>query len=387
MNVTAPRVALLALVDACRACASKKTQMPILENLLLIAEIQAIGGKLQVAGTDLYVTLTGVVDADIAKPGTIAVSAAGLAERIKSMPDGPVQIVQVKEGTAEIRAPGTKRHFSMPCTSATDFPRLPAPSGEAVKTTIDVGLLETLIARTSFAISLDSTRPHVNSLLLKFGQETLTAVATDGHRLAKAIAPFAGGKPDEWLVPFDAVGRLRDFLGAVPRPKKKAGDEASPGPATVGVQRDRATVFFTSAERTFSFKLVDAQFPPYDQVIPTREHPVILAPREALIGVIRAVALSSGKTGGVKIECVGGKLMVSVDDSEKGKASDEVIIETKDTEHRMVGISSKYMVEAFGAIDTDQVSLDMDGELDPILIRAAGETLVKLDLVVMPMRI
>jgi DNA polymerase-3 subunit beta len=252
---------------------------------------------------------------------------------------------------------------------------------------LPVDLLETMIAKTFFAVSLDTSRPHVNSLLIKFGKATLTVVATDGHRLAKAVSAFAGAPEDEWLVPYDAVSRLRDFLGNVPKAKRKAGDEAAPGPATVNVQRDKTTVFFTSGERTFSFKLVDSQFPPYDQVIPVRESPLIVAPREALIGVIKAVAIAAGKSGGVKIACDGGKLVASVEDPERGKASDEVPIETKDSKRRQAGVNSKYLTDAFGAVDTDQVSLAMDDELDPILIRPVGETAVQLDLVVMPMRI
>jgi DNA polymerase-3 subunit beta len=387
MKVTAPRAALLSLVDACRACTGKKSAMPILENLLLVAEPLAIGAKLKIAGTDLYITLSGIVGAEVDKPGSIAIQGAGLAERIRMMPDGPVEIV-VKDARVEIRAPGSQRHFFMPCSSSTEFPTLPEPGVDGVKTKIAVALLETLIAKTSFAISLDSTRPHVNSLFLKLGKTHLTAVATDGHRLAKASVLFAeAAGEDDWLIPLEAVQRLREFLAAVPRPKKK-GDEAAAGPATVTMQKSKSTVFFTSEDRIFSFKLVDAQFPPYDQVIPQRDTPPILAPREALIGAIRAVALSAAaKTGGVKIACHDGKILVSVDDSEKGMASDEVVIETTDQQHRLVGINAKYMIDAFGAVDTERVSILMDGELDPILIRPEGASEVTLDLVVMPMRI
>src|SRR5260370_30309958 len=65
-----------------------------------------------------------------------------------------------------------------------NFPALPAMPHTLVK--ISAPVMESLIAKTKFAISMEESRYTLNGGLLILKPDSLAMVATDGHRLALA---------------------------------------------------------------------------------------------------------------------------------------------------------------------------------------------------------
>lgn len=379
MDLIIPKKALLRLLTHCQGVADKKSAMPALANVLLTTE----GASLRVSATDLYLAVSGTAGCDVSTKGSVAVPAKDLFERVKAMPDGPLQILANDACATTLKAVGAPRRYTIHGIPGREFPLLPVPPPDARPLALPPALLASAIARTAFAISTDESRPHVNSLCVETRGDRVVFVATDGHRLAKTEATIAGlgAAAGQMLVTIKGVSELRKLLDAA------LADKEAPVDA-ITLTLSGPNVFFELAGVRFSVKLVDAQFPPYQQVIPETTAHSARVPRVAVAEAARAVAVAAGdKTGGVKFTFSPGVLRVSSESADHGSGFDQVAIDYSGPEVA-VGVQPKYVLDALGAVDGDEVLLGFGGELDPVVVRPSdepdGQSYV---CVIMPMRI
>src|SRR5262249_51188322 len=151
---------LLRLVTRVQGVAERKSTMPALSNILLSIDSPS---ALRLSATDLYLAIAGKVSADISKGGSVAVPARDLFERVKMMPDGPIQCARQENAATTLKAAGSARRYSRRGMAGDDFPPLPQPAEGAPTLALELELLLELIAKTYFSISTDETRAHLNS--------------------------------------------------------------------------------------------------------------------------------------------------------------------------------------------------------------------------------
>jgi DNA polymerase III subunit beta len=247
---------------------------------------------------------------------------------------------------------------------------------------VDVQTMLRLIQSTHFSISTDETRAHLASALFELEDNRVRMVTTDGHRLSKMEirAPELAGKAS-MLIPLKGILELRRLCD-------EAMSESSSSEVKVHVLQSGPNVFFELGSYRFSVKLVDAQFPPYQQVIPAQSNLAIRAPRAPLAEALKAVSLAANdRTGGVKLTLNEGTLRVESESPEAGAGFDEVPVDYTGASIT-IGLNARYLLEVLGAIVDDEVILGITGELDPAVVRPAGNRDTQDYLaVVMPMRI
>lgn len=375
MQVTVSKKELLRLLARCQGVADKKSTMPVLGNVLL----EAAGNGLRLAATDLFLSVSGEVPAEVTAKGNVAVGARDLFERVKAMPEGKLSITTTDGASTTIRAVGQPRRYTLHGIPGSEFPQLPEPAKSEASLTLDVDVVALLISTTHFSISTDETRLHLNSALFEWKAGLVRMVTTDGHRLSRMQIQVKTKAPDmTMLVPLKGVQELRRLC-----------DEArGEGVKTLQLQRSGQNAFFQIGGIQFGVKLVDAQFPPYDQVIPTSTSYSIVAPRASVADAIRAVSIAaSDRTGGIKLSLDQNVIRFSSESPESGDGFDEVPVEYAGDAFT-VGFNAKYFLDVLGAIECDELNLGISGELDPAVIRPANNLEGSDYLaVVMPMRI
>jgi DNA polymerase III subunit beta len=381
MELTVPKKELLKLVARMQGVAERKSTMPILSNVLL-----AIDGPsmLRIAATDMYLALVGRVTADVSKGGSVAVSAKDLLERIRMMPDGPIHLAS-NDGTTSIKAAGSARRYTLRGMPGDDFPPLPTPSEGSPSLALSVEVLRELIAKTHFSISGDETRAHLNSALFEWEGDVVRMVTTDGHRLSKMEVKVTGRQASAtMLIPLKAIQELRRLCEDMASESKDAGKEPGTGPQ-LEITQSGSNAFFQGGGVSFAVRLVDAQFPPYAQVIPQHSDKLVRISRAVFADALRAVSVAaSERTGGVKLTLAKGTMRVMSESPETGEGFDELAIEYAG-QSMTIGFNAKYFLDILGALDEDEVQLGLGGELDPVVIRPASER--QFIAVVMPMRI
>jgi DNA polymerase-3 subunit beta len=355
--------------------ADKKSTMPVLANVLLSGD----GDVLRVAATDLYVSVVGSMEAEVTKAGAVAVPARDIFDRIKHMPDGPIHISVGKNVATIIKAVGSARRYTLHGLPGNDFPALPEPAEDAVQIELSVETLGQLIARTHFSISTDETRAHLNSALFECDTGVVRMVTTDGHRLCKMEIPVEGlDAKTTMLVPLKAVMELRKLLEEVTDKRDTT---------MVAITQTGPNAFFKICGVQFSVKLIDAQFPPYDAVIPAMTDRAVRTPRIQFREALRAVALAaSDRTGGVKLGVSENALRITSESPESGNGFDEVSVDYKGPE-LSVGFNARYLLDVLAAIEDDEITLGLSGELDPAVVKPASADAGDYIAVVMPMRI
>jgi DNA polymerase-3 subunit beta len=381
MELTVPKKELLRLVTRMQGVAERKSTMPVLSNVLL-----AVDGPsaLRVAATDLYLALVGRVSGDVSKGGSVAVSAKDLLERVRMMPDGPIHLVSQDNATTTIKAAGSARRYTLRGMPGDDFPPLPTPAEGSPSLALDVEVLQELVAKTHFSISADETRAHLNSGLFEWDGDVVRMVTTDGHRLSKMEVKVSGRQASAtMLIPLKAIHELRRLCDEIVAEHKDAGKEGSK--PQLQITQSGSSAFFTGGGMAFAVRLVDAQFPPYAQVIPQQSEKVVRIPRAPFADALRAVSVAaSERTGGVKLAFGKGTMRISTESPESGEGFDEVPIEYAGP-NMTIGFNAKYFLDVLGALDDDEVQLGLGGELDPAVIKPVSAR--QFLAVVMPMRI
>jgi DNA polymerase-3 subunit beta len=370
MELKIDKAALLEGLYLAQGIADRKSTMPILANVLLRTDGK---DRLLVAATDLGITVSSELPCKVVGEGGITVGAKHLHDIVRALPGESLFLKRGENQYCEIRA--GKVEYKVVGMSDRDFPKLPNHR-EVKLTKVDAPTLRDMIAKTFFSVSTDETRYHLNGVLFESNGKSARMVSTDGHRLSKIDRPLEGG-------PVLAAGIIIPRKGLV---EIRRALEAADGQAEIGVANGH--LFLRVKDVALSVKLIEAQFPPYEQVIPKENEKVAICPRLLLLESLRRISLmSSDKTWGIKLSIGKGTLKVASDNPDLGEAHEEIEV-SYDGAPLSIGFNAKYLIELLSEMEGDEVKLELNGELDPGLIRpvadAANGSYVG---VIMPMRI
>jgi len=345
--------------------ADRKSTMPMLANVLLRTQGK---NQLLVAATDLNVSLTAELKSSNASEGGITLGAKNLYELIANAPGDEITLKKADNHWAEIKsAKVTYKVVGMPDR---DFPKVP-DHREATYSTLESAVLREMIDRTLFSVCNDETRFHLNGVFFESDGSKSRMVSTDGHRLSKVERTIANGPKltSGVIIPKKGLLEMKKVLESGPECK-------------LAIKTPH--LFLVQGDIAIAVKLIDAQFPPYEQVIPKDHKKVITIDRARLIDSLRRAQLMSSETRGVKISASKDGVTVASDNPDLGEVREELDAEYNG-EAIAIGFNPKYVVELLGQMHADQITLSLGGELDPGLIKPfAGDDYLG---VVMPMRI
>jgi DNA polymerase-3 subunit beta len=370
MELKVQKKEFLRVLSKCASVAERKGPMPMLSNVLITT---TGGDSVVLAATDLALSVRGSVPAQVGQFGTWCVNAKDLLDRVSTMPDGVEVSITIKDNSCEVKA--AKRKFMLPVIPGAEFPELPEPNEKCSSFEIEARVLSHLIAQTQYAISPDISREFLTSALFDRKDGELTVVATDGHRLAfSSITGEDLKKGDKLMVSSKGVQELRRLCSI--------DDEK------VKVHYSPANAFFDVGGFQFTVKIATAQFPPYEQVIPSNLPRVAVVDRAELMAAVKAVSLSaSERTGGLKLVLGGGQLRVETSSEDSGTGSDELECECEGKTVE-IGVSARYLLDALGCVTTEKATLRFGDSLDPVRVEEhAGPQDSKFIGVVMPMRL
>src|SRR6184192_4376328 len=251
MEITVSKFELLKELTATQGVVERKTTIPILSNFLF----EAAGDKLSITATDLDLGLRTSCPAKVKKEGSCTVPARKLYDYVKLLPEGDITIKLLENHWVSIRS--GRSNTKMVGMARANFPALPNfPSADIVK--IPAQVLRTLISKTIFAISNEESRYTLNGALMVLKPETVTMVATDGHRLAhieNSKAKFKVSGELKTLVPKKAMAELNTLL--------QLGEAED-----VEFARDESTLFFRVGSRLLTSRQLTGQFPNFEAVLP-----------------------------------------------------------------------------------------------------------------------
>ena len=374
MKFSIGKTELLRGLTRLQSIVEKRNTMPILANVLIEARTEGKEGVLELAATDLEVSVRSVQRADVGTPGRVTAPAKKLYEILRELPDEPVQIESTPNSYLSLRCARTA--FELAGNSAEEYPALPelAP-GETVA--VPGLLLGQMIERTMYAASTDETRYNLNGVFVEYQAETgkLRMVATDGHRLAYVDRPLG--------VEFKGLGRGVIIPRKGLTELKRLVDEEDVDEVELGFEGSTALVRKRGV--TLSMRLIEGEFPNYRQVIPQPGKHQIVMPVEPLIQALRRVIIvAAERSRAVKIELGSGTLRLSSNNPDVGEAREELDADYMG-EELTVAFNARYLLDALSYLGSKEVRLGLHDAVSPAQLAPAddGDSFA----VVMPMRL
>jgi DNA polymerase-3 subunit beta len=369
MEVTIERNELLAGLYLVQGIVERRTTIPILGNVL----IQTGKDGVSIAATDQEIAVRRQCTADVKKKGSLTTGARKFYEMIREFGEGQVAIRSLENNWIEVSA-GRSR-FKLVGMDSRDFPAMPEPSvGKRAAWRIGGDVLTAMIEHTIFAVSADETRVNLNGIFAEcFESGRLRMVATDGHRLAMISRAVEGAEPGKGvIIPRKAVMELRKVL--------ESGEE----PIEISVEEGVAHAVRGAVQ--MSMRLVEGEFPDYQQVIPSKSERKAVVNAGNLLAALRRVSIvSSERTRGVKLQLDSEKLELSSINPDVGEAAEELEVDY-DGDPVGVGFNAKYLIDALSVLSPDdRIEVGLNDELSPGAIRRAGDP--DYCYIVMPMRL
>jgi DNA polymerase-3 subunit beta len=349
--------------------------MPVLSNVLIEAE----GDHINLTTTNLDLGIRCRVKANVSSGGSVTLPVRRLAGIVRELPAIEVQAevstnhqVRLTSGGSNFRIMGIPRD---------DFPPLPEFADEHAFT-LEQNVLGQMISSVSYAQSADESRYFLNGVYFDFSDGKLTLVATDGRRLALVHREIEFGESDggNLILPAKTVAELTRLLSKE--------DKSSVSLAF----NDRRVAFRVDVQDEDSglvdqvhliSKVVEGNYPNYQQVIPKEVHQRVQIDRELFLQCVhRAALVTSDKSNSVKIKLSTNLLEITAASPDFGEAHESLAVDYSGPDLQ-VAFNPGFLMDPLKALTKDQVAFELKDELSPGVFKTDGNFLC----VVMPVRL
>jgi DNA polymerase III subunit beta len=339
-----------AFLTASRATSGRSSTLPVLAGLRL----ELTGQRLSVTGTDLDLTIQLQLEVGGESDGVLVLPARLVADIVRSLGSGAIEIAVVGD---DVVISGGRSQFTVRSFTADDYPRLAAPSANAI--TLPAAEFGDALRQVVRAASNDEARPILTGVLLTAEGDGLRLVATDSYRLAVRDLPGTSGLgPDQRvLVPAKALSELQRLL-------------PTDGDLTLRLGERDAT--FDIAGTRVTTRLIEGEFPNYRQLIPPTQPNTLTVQREPLLEALRRVKIFARDTHPVRLQLSSASLAL-VGSQDEGKASEDIDARYEG-EEMTVAFNAEYLTSGVEAATAEEITLELSNPVKPAILRAAGQS-------------
>ena len=359
---------LLKELSLLQGIVERKNTIPILANVL----IDASKDQVSLLATDLDVGLRSRCDATVTKPGVLTLPAKKLFEIVNALPETDIRLEEDKGGKS-VTIAADRFESRMQTLPASEFPTPPDDTG-TVASTLPGGALKRMIAQTKFAITSEDTRYFLNGAQLVLQPDSMSMVATDGHRLAFVRVHEAPGQvaKSEVLLPRKTLNEIARLID---------------GTESIEFSQGENHLFFRAGGRLLISRKIDANFPAYERVIPKTNDKRIDFDRDRLSAAIRRVRLlSNERSKAVKFALGHDQVEITSSTPEVGEAH-EVLPVDYNGGAMQICFNADYVDNFLSVVETEQVQLEFKDEMSQAVMKPVGAEGYDYTYVIMPMRI
>lgn len=355
--------------------AGRKTTLPILSHIYM----EWKNNSLFLTGTDLETGIQEELSASVHEEGKASVSSKKIYEIIRELPEQTIHIQKKENHWIHLRC--GKSLFNIAGLDPEEFPSLPAWQ-EKSSSILPTQMIREMVEKTVFAASNEESRYHLNGILFAHaktgGKECLRMVATDGHRLAliERESQLVKGIDKGVILPKKGVLEIKKILGD------------KEGEGEMEVYCDRTHAFFRMGKSLMVIRLIEGEFPEYEQVIPKNNDKKLKVGKEIIYGSLRRVStMASERVEGVKLALKKNSMELSSYHQDYGDANEEIDVQYEGPPVE-IGFNARYLIEAIQSLNTEEIVMELKDEGSPGVLRPnASQSPYHQTSIIMPMRI
>ncbi|MBI2074752.1 MAG: DNA polymerase III subunit beta [Candidatus Levybacteria bacterium] len=329
---------------------STHSQLPILLNILL----EAKNGKLILSATDLEIGIQVEIPANIEEEGAVAIPAKTFSELISSLPQEKITI-KTEDNNFIVKTSKTKSVFQT--LPKEEFPKLYEQKGEEI-IKIKKETAQKDLQKVIFSASTDLGRPALSGVLVKIEEEGFLTVGTDGYRLSLKRHNLLSGKKQEGEI-------LKTLLIPARVLREAVSIKDQEGDISVFVSSENNQVLFEQDAIIIVSRLIDAEFPSYEKIIPTDFSTRCSFDKQEMQKAVKICAIFAREAANIiKLSIEKDKVVVSANTPSVGE--NIVNIEAKTTgEDNEIAFNARYLLDMFTNLDDEEVVFEMAGPLNP----------------------
>ena len=312
-------------------------------------ELRAEDGSLQLAATDMELSLRTRVPAQVRSQGAVVVPGRLLTDLVRLLPADDVDLsFSPEDGSLTVRSGAHSSRLNV--YAAEDFPRL--PSTDVAVQEIEAPSLLATIDQVSRAASRDESRPVLTGILVRFEGTKLIMAATDSYRLSVKETELSSPGPElEAIIPARALAEL--------------GRLAADGTVRLGVNDNH--VIFGVGPSWLTTRRIDGQFPNYKQLLPESFEVELSLPRAELLGVVRRAAVVAQRNTPLRLRFAEGELTVAAQSQDYGETTESVPAPYAG-DPLEIGFNADFLREGLESIASETVRLQLINPLRPGLL-------------------
>jgi DNA polymerase-3 subunit beta len=375
MNFEIHKKEFLKGLNLMQSVAGRKTTLPILSHILIEGEKNSI----YLTGTDLETGIRQELTATIQQGGKASISAKKLYEIVRELPEEMIHIKKKENHWITLQC--GKSIFNLAGLDPDEFPSFPTYQ-DGYFSKVSTYLMKEIIEKTVFAASNEESRYHLNGVLFSQSQQgtkvVLRMVATDGHRLSlidrenQAIRGIEKGI----IIPKKGVLEIKKIMGDQDEEEE------------IDIYFDQTHGFFKMGKSLMVIRLIDGEFPEYDQVIPKGNDKKIVMQKERIYGCLRRVStMASERVEGIKLSLKRNSIELNSYHQDFGDAKEEVEVSYEGPPIE-IGFNARYLMEALNVMDMDEVMMELKDEGSPGILKPLSTTEFSNQIcIIMPMRI
>jgi len=286
--------------------------------------------------------------------------------------------VRIEENKNGVKVAADRFDSRMQTLPREDFPSLPDATG-SFSATLPRDVMKQMVAKTQFAITGEDTRYFLNGALFIQKPDSMSLVATDGHRLALISVPREKVK-----------GKKGEEEERVILPRKtllEMGRLLAEGEGDIRYERGENHLFFDIGGRLLISRMIDGQFPAFERVIPKSNDKRVEFDRDRLTSAVKRVALlSNERSRAVKFQIDKGKVEIASSSPEFGEAKEAIVVEYE-AAPVTICFNAQYVLDFLAVVETDSVSLEFKDEMSQAVMKPIGAENYDYTYVIMPMRV
>ncbi len=340
-----------------RAVSSRST-LPVLANVLLKTE----DGGLKLTATNLEIGITYWVPGKIETDGATTVPAKLLTDLVNSLPAGDKVDLELGPGESlNLRSGRFETHIKG--IEAEEFPAIQT-AGDRPTTRVAQNVLRRALNETAFAAASDEARPILTGVLAKFEGNQLTLAAADNYRIAVKTIEILDAVPETSVViPARALNELARVLADVE------------DPVEIVLAGGRNQVLFHLDGIDLVSRLIDGQFPNYQQVVPKEHSTRAVLDREELLRAVRPAALIAHESANIVKLQIGGDGEAGITVSANAEVGDHVgqVEAAVEGDGTTIAFNARYLADVLTNVDADQFALELNGPLSPGVFKPVGD--------------
>ena len=353
MRFTCEKSLLVQGLNIAGRTVAQKSSLSVIEGILCKA-----GHGLNLTGYNLETAITYTVEAEVADPGQCILPAKLFGDIVRRLPEGPVTVVVDESFKVSIRAGYAS--FTISAESAEDYPELPdVNSGRAIK--IPQNKLKELISGTIFAVSENQGRPIHTGVKFEVSDDSITAVAVDGFRLARRTfhPEEKTGRELSFVVPAQGIKEVEKILT----------DSEDDAAFTLGPKH----ILFQIGNATLVCRLLEGEFLDWRRVVPSNCPIKLVANVGDLQSSVERVGLIVSEKYKSPVRCVFGSQVLNMRTATTIGAAEDRCAIAGDGKELEIGFNVRYLADALRAIPSEEVTLELTNGLSPIVLTPADD--------------